>query len=67
MNLRQLLGISIPILQAPMAGVQGSELTVAATSRPCGPDKRRPDAKKSQLLFLRESWQVNYESLQGGC
>jgi len=26
MALRQLLGIELPIIQAPMAGVQGSEL-----------------------------------------
>ena len=29
MNLRQLLGIDVPIVQAPMAGVQGSALTIA--------------------------------------
>jgi nitronate monooxygenase len=42
MNLRQLLGISLPIIQAPMAGVQGSALAVAVSeagglgSLPCG-------------------------------
>jgi nitronate monooxygenase len=29
MNLRQLLGIDVPIVQAPMAGVQGSALAIA--------------------------------------
>jgi nitronate monooxygenase len=32
MTLQQLLGISLPIIQAPMAGVQGSELTVAVSN-----------------------------------
>ena len=29
MNLQQRLGISLPIIQAPMAGVQGSALAIA--------------------------------------
>ena len=32
MNLQQLLGIALPIIQAPMAGVQGSALTVAVSN-----------------------------------
>ena len=32
MPLRQLLGIELPIIQAPMAGVQGSELAVAVSN-----------------------------------
>lgn len=32
MTLRQLLGIDLPIIQAPMAGVQGSPLTVAVAN-----------------------------------
>ena len=33
MTLQSLVGIELPIIQAPMAGVQGSELAVAV-SRP---------------------------------
>ena len=32
MTLQELLGIEFPIIQAPMAGVQGSELTVAVSN-----------------------------------
>lgn len=32
MTLQQLFGISLPIIQAPMAGVQGSDLTVAVSN-----------------------------------
>jgi nitronate monooxygenase len=32
MSLRDLLGIELPIIQAPMAGVQGSALTVAVSN-----------------------------------
>ncbi len=32
MSLRRLLGIELPIIQAPMAGVQGSELAVAVSN-----------------------------------
>jgi nitronate monooxygenase len=32
MSLQKLLGIPLPIIQAPMAGVQGSELTVAVSN-----------------------------------
>ena len=32
MNLQELLGVAIPVIQAPMAGVQGSELTIAVSN-----------------------------------
>jgi nitronate monooxygenase len=32
MTLRQLLGIPLPIIQAPLAGVQGSALAVAVSN-----------------------------------
>ncbi|HYA21368.1 MAG TPA: nitronate monooxygenase, partial [Burkholderiales bacterium] len=32
MNLQQILGIELPIIQAPMAGVQGSALAVAVSN-----------------------------------
>ena len=32
MSLREVLGIELPIIQAPMAGVQGSALTVAVSN-----------------------------------
>ncbi len=32
MRLTQLLGIELPIIQAPMAGVQGSALTIAVSN-----------------------------------
>ena len=32
MTLRQLLGVGLPIIQAPMAGVQGSELAIAVSN-----------------------------------
>jgi len=32
MNLQERLGISIPIIQAPMAGVQGSALAIAVSN-----------------------------------
>lgn len=52
MNLQQLLGLELPIIQAPMAGVQGSALAVAVCnagglgSLPCamlGPDAMRDE------------------------
>src|SRR5262249_11163282 len=59
MALRQILGIELPIIQAPMAGVQGSALAVAVSnagalgSLPCamlGPDDMRTElaAMKAQ-------------------
>jgi nitronate monooxygenase len=32
MNLQRLLGIELPLIQAPMAGVQGSALAVAVSN-----------------------------------
>jgi nitronate monooxygenase len=32
MTLQQLLGVELPIIQAPMAGVQGSALAVAVSN-----------------------------------
>lgn len=52
MNIKQLLGISLPIIQAPMAGVQGSALAIAVCeagglgSLPCAtlsPDQMRAE------------------------
>jgi nitronate monooxygenase len=31
-SLRELLGIALPIIQAPMAGVQGSALAIAVSN-----------------------------------
>jgi nitronate monooxygenase len=52
MNLRTLIGVDLPIIQAPMAGVQGSALAIAVShagglgSLPCamlGTDAMRPE------------------------
>ena len=57
MNLRQWLGIELPIVQAPMAGVQGSALAVAVCeagglgSLPCA--MLRPDALRQELAAIR--------------
>ena len=57
MNLQQLLGISLPIIQAPMAGVQGSALAVAVSnagglgSLPCA--MLRPEAMRLELAALQ--------------
>jgi nitronate monooxygenase len=57
MNLQQLLGISLPILQAPMAGVQGSALAAAVSNAgglgavPCA--MLGPDAMRKELATLR--------------
>jgi nitronate monooxygenase len=57
MTLQQLLGIEWPIIQAPMAGVQGSALAVAVSnagalgSLPCA--MLSPDAMRSELLALK--------------
>ena len=57
MTLRQLLGIELPIIQAPMAGVQGSALAVAVSnagglgSLPCAllsPDAMRRSWRRSR-------------------
>jgi nitronate monooxygenase len=57
MNLRELLGIELPILQAPMAGVQGSALAVAVSNAgglgalPCG--MLGPDEMRGELAAIR--------------
>lgn len=57
MNLRQLLGTQLPILQAPMAGVQGSALAIAVSNAgglgalPCA--MLAPEALRKELAALR--------------
>src|SRR5687768_4236488 len=56
MTLQQLLGIDLPIIQAPMAGVQGSALAVAVSnagglgSLPCA--MLGPDAMRKELAAI---------------
>lgn len=55
--LQQLLGIELPIVQAPMAGVQGSALAIAVSSAgglgslPCA--MLAPDALRKELAAIR--------------
>ena len=57
MTLRELLGVELPLIQAPMAGVQGSALAVAVSSAgglgslPCA--LLALDAIKSELSAIR--------------
>ncbi len=57
MTLQDLLGIELPIIQAPMAGVQGSALAVAVSnagglgSLPCA--MLSPDAMRKELAAIR--------------
>ena len=57
MTLQQLLGVELPIIQAPMAGVQGSALAVAVSnagglgSLPCA--MLGPDAMRQELAAIR--------------
>jgi nitronate monooxygenase len=57
MSLTQLLGISLPILQAPMAGVQGSALASAVSNAgglgalPCA--MLAPEAMRKELAAIR--------------
>ncbi len=57
MSLQQLLGIELPIIQAPMAGVQGSELAIAVSnagglgSLPCA--MLGPETLRKELAALR--------------
>jgi nitronate monooxygenase len=57
MNLQALLGVELPIIQAPMAGVQGSALAVAVSeagglgSLPCA--MLGPDAMRAELAAIR--------------
>src|SRR6478735_1879454 len=68
MTLQQLLGIELPIIQAPMAGVQGSALAIAVSnagglgSLPCAP--LGADAIRAELAAIRaataRSFNVNF-------
>ena len=57
MYLRELFGIELPIIQAPMAGVQGSALAIAVSntgglgSLPCA--MLGPDAMRTELAAIR--------------
>jgi nitronate monooxygenase len=57
MNLQSLLGVDLPIIQAPMAGVQGGALAVAVSdagglgSLPCA--LLSPDAMRQELAAVR--------------
>jgi len=57
MNLQSLLGIELPIIQAPMAGVQGSALAVAVIQRRGMGSLRGallgPDALSQELAAIR--------------
>src|SRR5262249_25641629 len=56
-NLQTLVGVELPIIQAPMAGVQGSALAVAVSNRgglgslPCA--MLSPDALRQELTVIR--------------
>lgn len=58
MTFRQLLGVELPIIQAPMAGVQGSELAIAVSnagglgSLPCA--MLNPAAMRRELEAIRK-------------
>jgi nitronate monooxygenase len=68
MNLQSLLGIELPIIQAPMVGVQGSALAVAVSeaggpgSLPCA--MLSPEALRAELAAIRRqtdrSYNVNF-------
>jgi nitronate monooxygenase len=57
MTLQELLGIELPIIQAPMAGVQGSALAIAVSnagglgSLPCA--MLTPDAMRAELAAIK--------------
>src|SRR3954451_10194962 len=57
MNLMSLLGTELPIIQAPMAGVQGSALAIAVSnagalgSLPCA--MLEPDAIRTELAAIQ--------------
>src|SRR5439155_8321118 len=57
MNLQSLLGVELPIIQAPMAGVQGGALAVAVSeagglgSLPCA--MLGPEAMRKELAAIR--------------
>ncbi len=68
MSLTQLLGITLPLVQAPMAGVQGSALALEVCragglgSLPCA--MLSPDALRAELEILKSQsagpWNVNF-------
>src|SRR4026208_420455 len=64
MTLQRLLGISLPIVQAPMAGAQGSALAIAVSnagglgSLPCA--ILTPDAIRDELRALRAGTTAPY-------
>lgn len=68
MNIRQFFGIDLPIIQAPMAGVQGSAMAVAVSnagglgSLPCA--MLTPDTLKSELQAIATQttrpWNLNF-------
>ena len=68
MKLREVLGTELPVIQAPMAGVQGSALATAASnagalgSLPCA--LLGPDAMRDELAAIRAGttrpWNVNF-------
>src|SRR3954447_16222583 len=57
MNLKTLIGVDLPIIQAPMAGVQGCALAIAVSnagglgSLPCA--LLTPDAMRKELAAIR--------------
>lgn len=68
-DIRALLGIEIPLIQAPMAGVQASRLAIAVGrtgalgSLPCA--MLGPEALRTELAALREAlqgrpWNINF-------
>lgn len=68
MTLQQLFGIALPVIQAPMAGVQGSPLAIAVSnagglgSLPCA--MLRPDQMRQELAAIRsqttQAFNVNF-------
>ena len=62
MTLRDLLSVELPIIQAPMAGVQGSALAIAVASAgglgslPCA--MLTPDKIREELAAIRRSDQA---------
>ena len=59
MNICDLLGIDVPVIQAPMAGAQGSALAIAVSnagglgSQPCA--MLGPDQIRSELTSITSS------------
>jgi len=64
MTLRELFGIRLPVIQAPMAGSQGSDLAIAVSnagglgSLPCA--MLTPDAMRAELTALRDATDQPY-------